>query len=131
MDLNPYPPKSIVAPQILSKSESLKVDLTILVAYSKKIETPFRDLWVHKYQYLHYKLRNFKPLYLDHFLSAFDATGLIFKGIEALFPTCLLLLVLVKVSLSEIEKKFNEEIFHVKHLTELDQKTMIMILEKL
>ena len=33
--------------------QSRKVDLTKLGAYSKQIETSFRDLWVHEYQYLH------------------------------------------------------------------------------
>ena len=44
-------PTGIVTPQTLSKSE--KVGLTQPGPFSKQIEIPFRDLWVHKYQYLH------------------------------------------------------------------------------
>ena len=46
-------PTGIVT-QTLSKSgKVVKVGLTKPGAYSKQIETPFRDLWFHKYHYLH------------------------------------------------------------------------------
>ena len=63
MDSNPSPPRikaqerdangHSYSSNPVKVGESRKVDLTKPGAYSKQIETPFRDLWVHKYQYLH------------------------------------------------------------------------------
>ena len=63
MDSNPSPPRikaqerdangHSYSSNPVKVGQSRKVDLTKPGAYSKQIETPLRDLWVHKYQYLH------------------------------------------------------------------------------
>ena len=52
-------PTGIVTPQPCQSRAKSPLGLAKPGAYSKQIETPFRDLWVHKYQYLHKKLQNF------------------------------------------------------------------------
>ena len=105
-------------------------DLTIPVAYSKQIETPFRDQWVLKYQYLHQKLRNLmestytlvmgckcnlntpRPYiytYLGHFLPIFYETGVDThgnKGVKFNFIILRTLTIHVAIPLI-LEKNYN------------------------
>ena len=116
MDLNPSPPRSKAQERDANghsnSSNPGKVGLTKPGAYSKQIEIPFRYLWVHKYQYLHSKSRNFmefprfpmpistytlvmgcklKTPISQPFLLRLSCDWAHFEGLEALFPTSLLL----------------------------------------